>query len=243
MFDKMKERIFLVFTISLVASYFACTGYYLYFNTDISSFLTIEDIVMIFAKWIWLTSIFSVFLIYLAYKGIKKMGDIGEGDGWWDQTIGRSIFKRRVIVVLPLVLAVLVYLFFSNVARDVLSALFGVGFIVIILISFVLTVVGIFKQKKNLEKIQLKDWVLIGLAVIIFIYVVPAVGGMVAAANLPKENITIEFADKKIINTRDSINLVYIGKTHDNIFIFNSKTKKSTVYQLGEILSIETGNK
>lgn len=239
----MKEKILLVFTISLIASYFACSGYFLYYNIDISSYLTIEDLVMIFAKWIWLTSIFSIFLIYLAYTGIKRMGDIGEGDGWWDQTIGRSIYKRRVFVVLPLILAVVVYLFFSSVARDVFSALFGLGFIVIILISLVLTIVGIFKQTKNLEKIQFKDWVLVGLAVMIFIYVIPAVGGMVAAANLPKENITIEFGDKKNINTRDSVDLVYIGKTHENIFIFNSKTKRSTVYHLSVILSIETSKK
>ena len=80
------------------------------------------------------------------------MGDIGEGDGWWDQTIGGSVFKRRVIVVLPLVLAVVVYLFISKIARDVRSALFGVSFIVFILICHVFAVVGIFMQTKNWEK-------------------------------------------------------------------------------------------
>lgn len=87
MIARLKENAFLCFTLSLLASYFGCIGYYSYFRIDITSFLSIEDLTMIFAKWIWLTVFFVVTVIYIVYSFFKRME---YERSWWDQTIGNS---------------------------------------------------------------------------------------------------------------------------------------------------------
>jgi len=236
MINRIKENALLCFTLSLVVSYFACIGYYSFFKIDIASFLSIEDLTMIFAKYIW----FSVALVLITVFGLYNLfSQIGTKHNWWDKTIGTTIIKRRALVVIPLVISVIVSAFIFKMVSYILSVIMGLGFGVIIVVVLITVVISSFKDKKQLSEITFKDWFKLFAATYFFILVIPLLCGSIAASGLSADKLKVAFDDGHYINTADSANLIYIGKTTDYFFINNKKNKATTAYRMDKVKSFE----
>jgi hypothetical protein len=236
MIERLKENAFLCFTLSLVASYFASFGYYSFFQIDITSFLLIEDLTMIFAKWIWL----SGFLVFMTIGTLQYFFQNMENENsWWDKTIGRSLIKRRALIVLPLVLVIIVSAFVYKIVSDTLAAITGIGIVILIIVVLLAAIYSSFKDKKELAEIAFKDWFYLISAIYLFIFIIPFFGGAISANNLNANKVYVKFDEDHFLNTADSLTLNYIGKTSDYFFINNSKTKATTAYSMDKVESFE----
>ncbi|MEJ8818770.1 hypothetical protein [Lacibacter sp. H407] len=236
--NQIKENVFSIFTFSLVASYFACQGYYLSFNLDISSFLSVEDLIMIFAKWIWLSGVVSIILVLFVRRVLNKIDEFTFSNSWLNKTIGNTIYKRTIFILIPLLIVVAILLCRYETFRDIFIALFGLGFFIFFLVVIVFAIISIFREKTDVKTLGLNDWASIIAFVYFFVIIIPLSGGIYAASHTPNEDVVLK-ADNQIINTKDSAHVIYIGKTHDYIFIHNKKLKKTKAYNLSSITFLE----
>src|ERR1035437_652869 len=236
MIKTLKENVFLLFTLSLIATYFGCVAYYSVFNIDVTSFISIEDITLIFAHKIWLILFSVIILSYLIYDSFKnKTNEVS----YWDKTIKKSNIKRRVFVIIPL----LIVLVFSIIKFKIVEIIFGIILfsiiIIIILISVLYILYDSFKNKTNINEIKRKDIFKLIAIIYIYILIIPSWVGWAIADNLKPDKVIVIFEDDKILNIEDSTNLFYIGKTSNYFFINNSVTKTTTAYNMEKVKSIE----
>ena len=234
--SNIKEYFFLGFTLSLVASYFACFGYYKFFGLDITSYLSIEDLTMIFAKWIWLSGLFVLIITHSIYAYFKK---IENSNGWWDRTIGRTLLKRRAIPIFLAVIGIIALAILSKPIRDVLVAIFGFGYFLFFIVAFASILISSLIGIKSLNKISFKEVVNLILVTSFFVFIVPVVSGAIAAGKLSHDKISVVFDDNTTIATSETTEIVFIGKTTNYFFLQNTKTKATLAYRLDKVKSIE----
>lgn len=231
----IKENVLVYFSISIVVSYFACYGYYLNFNIDISTFLSIEDLTIIYAKWIWL-SIISTFIcfsfMYLLFKSI------GNKDTWWDKTIGKTMYKRRILYVIPmLVIIVFLAIKYKEVSK-VLSYIAGLSVVLVLLFGGLTMLYSSLTSKKDFTNSSVGDWLNLTVAAYMFVFFLPIFGGIIAAQNNKADSVQVIFEDGKILNSKDSTNYLYIGKTTNYFFISDTLTDKTTAFSMDKVKSI-----
>lgn len=238
MLEKLKNIIIVAFTLSLVASYFMISGYYSSFNVDITSFLKIEDLILIYSQWVWLILLIFGFILYPMYSLFIK--DINE-DGWWDQTFityKKINYKRRAAIILPSVILIILSSFWYQIIWDTLT----IGTAVLFLISIIASAIYIFYSKsykaKDLKDISPKDWAGLLIFSLFLIWVLPFIGSIIIAKKLPQENIVVVL-ENDTINTQKSQNLKYIGKTSDYFFVNDTLTKATTAYRMDKVKSFE----
>lgn len=236
MLQNIQANAFLGFTFSLVASYFGCLGYYSFFRIDITSFLSIEDLTMIYAKWIWLSAFIAAAAIFMLYFFIKNME---KEESWWDKTIGKTSLKRRALVVLPIILAVIVLALIYKKVADVLAKAMGAGFVLVIVVILISLFYSKSKKKSKLSDIAFNDWFIFLGGSYFIIFIIPFLGGAIAAKSVSPDKIFVKFDDDKILNSADSINLIYIGKTTNYFFINNTSTNSTTAYRMDKVKSLE----
>ena len=238
MFLKTKETLFALFSLSLVVSYIACCGYYFYFHLDISSFLTAEDLIFIITRWIWISILFLLVVAGL----IKKIGDrldsFSKAENWWNKPINRYGFKKGIYILLLLLILFIVCLVYFKTFRNFTLTAFGIFGVIVLLLAALFAAIETFTEKKS-EHLNLNDWALICSIAFIFVYGVPFVTGMAAAENLPLSQIKITFEDGVVINTRDSADLKYIGKTHNYIFLYKPSNKQCSSYRIEKVRVME----
>ena len=155
LFKKLTDYIIPAFTASLVISYFGCYGYYAHFNIDITAYIGIDDLTIIFAKYVWLGIICLVMICYLPYVYFNKPAK----RTWWDKTVGGTMVKRRALLIFP-ILAGLIIL--AIIYREVLSAVavaYFIGIILLFLTAAILTIYAAFNEKEKLTEVPARDWI------------------------------------------------------------------------------------
>ncbi len=222
MLKQIQENFFLLFSLSLIASYFGCSGYYSFFNIDITSFLSIEDLSLVFAKWIWISIFILSAIIYSLIALFTQ----------------RFTMSRGIIIIFLIILGSII-LYLSKDISGVLSQIFILGFILILLIGFIGLAFNLVKDKSDISNLGFKDWFTILAATIMFTYIVPFFFGKIMAANQKLDNIRVVFDNNSKLNTADSTNLIYVGKTRDYFFINNSRTHKTSVFRMDKVQVFE----
>lgn len=235
--DQIKENALACFSISIVISYFSCYGYYLNFNLDISTFLSIEDLTVIYSKWIWL-SVFSTFLcfsfLYLLFKNV----DIGSKETYWDETIGKTKYKKRIYYLVPtLILIILLAVLFKEV-RQVLSQVAGLSVALFFLCALIIMTYSSLTSIKNFSNSSIGDLLNLIIALYMFIFFLPMIVGLIIADNTKHDKIQVVFDDGKILNSKDSTNCIYVGKTTNYFFICDTAKEISTAYSMGKVKSM-----
>jgi hypothetical protein len=235
MIDKIRENALVCFTLTVVASYFASVGYFQFFHIDITTFISIEDLTLIFVKWVWFTCFFVFMIISTIYSFFKRPEN---ENSWWSKRLGRTMFKRRAIIVVPIITLVVLSYIYKSIA-DFLSGIFGLGIGLFILVGMILFLLSIFDKKSKISELGLKDWANLLAGTFTFLIAIPLFSGMAAAVNLSKENIKVKFENESMLQTSDSLNIVYIGKTTNYFFIYNKKTKSTTAFNMDLVKSFE----
>ncbi len=232
--NQLKEISISAFTLSLIVAYFACLGYSTAFHFDMTTFLSVEDLIMIFSKWIWL----SVFSLIIAINTIYTVFNrSGNPESWWSKRIGRTMLKRRAIIIIPILIAIIICVFIYDPLRDILVATLGIGFFIFLLVISILFVISILEDKKEISEIKGENWIAIVYVITLFI-IISIFSGGVFAGKLTPDNIKVEF-DDCVINTSDSSDLIYIGKTSNYFFLYNTKTQNSTAFSMDKVKYFE----
>lgn len=236
MLEKIRNNIVLIFTLSLVSSYFASYGHYLYFNIDITTYLTIEDLTLIFAKWIWLSIvvgfIYSIFLYRIFTKTENE-------SSWWSQRIGKSYFKRRILVIAPILVLIIILFFRYKTIAEIISIIFLCSIFIFLIAAIYLGIATSLKDKKTFKDIKLTEGFLAVAGANFILIILPMSLGIFLAKNSIQEYVKIKFDDSTILQTKDSLNLRYIGKTSNYLFINNRISNQTTSYRIDKIKSIE----
>lgn len=244
MTNKIKEILLFSFTISLVAAYFMCFGYYANYNIDISAFLSLEDLTMIYTKWIWIVfflALLTVSFINGFYHSYIK--NLGEKNTWWDKPIGKTIIKRRALIMTPISILFVIIFFgapyffkeYENVVNSFYTAIMLLGMGSLFFMVTALTL----RKKNDVRKLKLREIVFITMSTIFLIVFIPMILGSAYSKLSEKDNIVITFEDNKIINTKENGNLVFIGKTSKYVFIQNSKINSISIYNIDKIKILE----
>jgi hypothetical protein len=239
MFSKTKETLFALFSFSLLEGYVASFGYFNFFHLDISSFLTTEDLIFIFARWIWLTSFISLLGIYFVNNAFNSLSKPANSNRWRNRTFSKYKIKNGIFIYLPSIFLFLFIMIYYRPFRDGFFAVVGFCMILVFIIGLLLSSVEKLKQVGDPMKLTIKDWVLICGTASIFIYLVPFVGGTMAAQSSGRSDIRIVFDDSTVLNTKDSTDLLYIGKTHNYLFLFKPSTQKSSAYRIEKVKYLE----
>jgi len=207
----------------------------MYFHIDITSFLSIEDLTIIFTRWIWTLTLIIIILIYLIYSILEK---VGSNNSYWDKTIGKTMFKRRTLFVLPIIILVILSAFIYKEVATYIVLTTSFGAVILLLVSLVFLVFSSFKDKKELTELEYKDWINLIVAAYIFIVFIPFVSGAIVANKMTNSNIQVKFENGTSLNTTDSINQVFIGKTTKYFFTYDTLRKTTTAYNMEKVSSL-----
>jgi hypothetical protein len=231
LFKKLTEYIVPTFTASLVIAYAACLGYYDYFGVDITSYIGISDLTLIFAKYVWLGIACVAIFCYPVYKYSTRPAK----RTWWDKTIGDTLVKRRAFLVFPLLL---LFIIIMIVYHTVLTAV-AVGILVTaIVLSFVfvlLMLIELLREKKEISEIHYREWLMLAAVLAFFIFAVPFTIGRVIASDNGHGRVLVktEALEQPLVSNDSTA--VYIGKTADYFFFYNRKTKEATAYRMEKV--------
>lgn len=235
--DKLKENIFFGFTCSIVASYFVSFGYYSYFRFDITSYLTFEDLTMIFSKWIWLPT----FIVTIALLAIFLYFEKNNEHSWWDKTILKTKYKRRLLLLIPLLISFVIVLMRYQYVREIMKVVGGISVLLIVILATFSILYSTLNNKKKLSEIPTKGWLNLFFLIYVFIFCIPYTLGALTASKITQDYIIVHFNEKnEVLSTYESkSDLVYIGKTSSYFFIFNTKSKTTTSYNMDLVKSFE----
>lgn len=238
MLEKIKNIVLITFTLSLVASYFAIFGYYSFFNIDIVSFLKIEDLILIYARWVWIILLVFGLILYPMHSLFSK--EVNE-NGWWDQklfTIKGINYKRRAAILFPAAILIIVLCFIYKGLFDMLAIGTGIIFAGVILVSVVYMFYSSIAIAKGLNEIKIRDWAGMISITLFFIWILPLTSSVVIASKAQYDNVIVVL-ENDTINTKITSDLKYIGKTSDYFFINDNLTKTTTAFRMDKVKSFK----
>lgn len=231
--ENIKKYIPLIVTLTLIASYFSCIGYYAYYGINISTYLSLEDLTLIYLKWIWLSVLYVILVFITLYEFTRFFNP---GKSWFDKKIGNTRLKRWIIVIIPVLIALsyLLYIFNEYLTLAIEIVFYGIG----ILLMFLL-VIGIIIKIKNDKNNTLKDWFNIVFGTFFISCAFPFFTGLIFARYYTPENeLTINFNDLTSLKINNNDHQL-IGRTSSFIFIKNVKGNTITTYRVDNINNIE----
>jgi hypothetical protein len=95
------------------------------------------------------------------------------------------------------------------------------------------------KKKEDGSSLRLDGLIGIITAIGLSTYALPTIAGFLLAKSSTPEKISVTLDSNEIIDTIDSSNLIYIGKTKEYFFISNPKTKATKAYRMDKVRSFE----
>ena len=120
--------------------------------------------------------------------------------------------------------------------QDILVTAFGIGLsLIVIPIAILAFVLSNIMKKKQVKDISIIHWVSVLTSSYILIFLAPLLIGSIAATKMTPDNVKVQFENDSILNTADSSNIVYIGKTTDYFFLYDKNTMHTTAYSLSLI--------
>ena len=207
------------FPMLLGMSYFYSLGYFAYFGIDISSYITFEDLIFIYAKIIYFVVGFLIVLVGIL---IHKWNSTQESH--LDRTIGKSNFKIRAVVILIFAIVIVIVGYLSPKAYEFLANTFGI--VCAILLAFFLFYIFFLPVHDNRE---ISTWSILDYSglfwgILFFFIFLPFLFGSGIASNSEKKStLKIVFNDSTVIDINESNANSIIGRTHDYIFILDRK--------------------
>jgi hypothetical protein len=235
MLNKFKELIVVTFFLSLVASYSGCLGYYSVFHLDITSYISVEDLILIYAKWIWLTGFFLFALITPVYSFFISNKS---KENWWDKTIGKTKIKKRIYYLAPVIVTVIVLSIIYGIIANIVSIITMIGLAFIVIGALISLVYSYFQKAKELSQITLSEWNRIIAIATLFVYIIPLFAA-IPISRMKPDNLIVKLDENLTINTVNNVTLKYIGKTSKFFFIYNTATKTTTAYSMERAKSFE----
>jgi len=243
---KSKGIIFLFFTLTLIASYFGFAGYYMVYGIDIASYLSIQDITLIFARWTWLV----IFYIALFFYSVCYITDwLKDETTWINRTIGQIKWlsppevRYKDLLYLMLIIVFFVFLFIMYMNKDVMDITFNImkySSLLIIIWAFVIVTLTHFNRQKTRKREILKSWFYFTISVVFFIAFIPfIIGGTIASERINQTEMKIKLEDKTLLSISPDSKLNYVGRTADYFFIYNNEKGYSIVYRNDKIQSIQ----
>ncbi|CAD0221312.1 hypothetical protein [Chryseobacterium sp. JV274] len=238
-FDKLRENLIFIFSLSLISSYCASLGYYSVYNIDITSFLNISDITMIFAKWTW----FTIFLIMMTFLILFDFFDEESDHKWLSKTIGKTNLKWRGLIIFIFIIIVLLSTFFiDHTMKKEIKLILFYGLIIFLIFIFIYIPSHSIKNR-TISQLRFKDYAGAGFVFAFFVYALPLMIGYHMANyrknTKEKNNIKITFENKAILDTTKDTNKYFIGKTSDYIFFYDINKQASIIYKTDKIEIIE----
>ena len=156
---------------------------------------------------------------------------------FWDKTIGRSIYKRRIVLFL-VIFIICVVMYFINNTVSLLLKLVMVSIAIILFFNLIIYLIYYGFSGINKSDYSMKDLASSIIAIFILVFATPFIIGFNLGISLKPDQINIQYDDDFFSNTA-SPNLMYIGKTSKYFFIYDSITKTTTSYSLESVKSIE----
>lgn len=233
--EKIKEYLPLGITCSLIISYFSVFGYYNSYGIDITSFISIEDLLTIYLKTILLTFAYAAFMLLVLYSFYKKIvvwfrTSLNKLD-WLDKTIGKSIFLKRSVPI-AIILATIISLIFYFNLKSILGLVFTYAMVLGLIVA------GLFFLYDKLVNSDKIHEIAISVSFLaLFSCAIPfGIGHWLTRFSL-QPNIELTLDNEKTLTSNED--LIYIGKTHDYYF-FQELTpdKKSIIIPASEVKQI-----
>lgn len=192
---------------------------------------------LIFAKWIWLS---IPIIVILSYTIFHRADSLQLNKGYWNQHIGGTLVKKRIYIIIPFfIISVLIVIRIPSIVDVLLvivSCIWGV-LIFLILISYIYSNV---LSKNTLSEINWGGWISLISFIYLFIIMIPFTTGLLFANKTSNEKqVFVKFNQYEYLNSKDSIDLFYIGKTKDYFFINNKRTNTTRAYKIDNIEYIE----
>ncbi len=235
LFKKVKDLLAPAFSLLLAVAYSGCWGYYAYFHVDISSYLSVGDLTLIFSKYCLLVMVILSFIVYLPYAFFTKEG----GKSWWDYTIGKSRWKRRSLVIIPALTILMVLAVLYVPVRNVIGIIVLLSVGIFFLVTMLLAVYAAFEGKTHWTEVSFRDWIMLAGIALLLGFFLPFMAGAAAAPYMKGQRVCITFDDQHLPLKSDFSSEEYIGQTATDVFIYHPQTKTTTVYPMDKIRSIE----
>lgn len=231
MINTIKENAFLCFTLSLIASYFGVCGYYLQFNFDITSFLSIEDLILIFARHVWLICT-AIFVLWSIWARINEQIKNRERPF--------TIKQKRLILGIVIIFMIAVNYLLSKSLNFESFLLVSIGGALFILTLYgIITFAILFLEgASSISQISMRGWFYIVATLYFFIILIPIGCGMAMAKYTNYDEIVMEFDDNSTVNTSNTKELKYIGKVSSYIFVYKEKENRVTAYPMEKVKKI-----
>lgn len=228
---KLIEYLFLLFTISTAAGYFASSAYYTQYNFSITPFLSIEDLAIIFTRWIWI-GCGAGFTIYIMACDVDL-----DRESWWTKAYTKYHIMHRTFILVPIIILLIIFAFFYKNVMEILILIVVSS----LLLLFAYKSVQYLKSINNFDgtNYSQEQWTKLFLSIILFIVMIPYSLGLFNAKFVLKENIDFVLDNQNHISTTTSKNLEYLGQTSKYLFIYDSKTESTTIYNLEKIQTIK----
>lgn len=190
------EYIFICFTISIVAGYFASVGYYSQYNFSITSFLSIEDLTIVFARWIWIGFLFA-FMIYMIIEDI----DLNK-KSWWTKSYKKFGLTNFGIIIIISIIFLITFSFLYKKIREFSFLLFLSSILFFVAFGMLQSMKEIIISNKEIANYSFNDWIKIVFFTFLFIIIFPFGVGIFNATFILKENIEFIIDDNKKISTK-----------------------------------------
>ncbi len=233
-FPKIVSNIPIIITATLATAYFGVYGYYKKYGIDIASYLTVEDLITIYVKNIWLIVLYGIAMIlmlYILFIRFKKATENYFRNNVLNKTIGNTNIKWRIVPFILISTLIIVGLFLLNSLESIdkwMSVIVWVLFCVVLIGGFILLTAESKSTSENIAGVVfLLMFTICGLPYLI---------GYNLNDYLSKENIELVLEEKETIKSSDD--LLFVGKTHDFVFFHDLKLKQNRIIPVSEVKEI-----
>lgn len=233
-FPKILSNIPIIITATLATAYFGVYGYYKKYGIDIASYLTVEDLITIYVKNIWLIVLYGVVMILMLYIMLLRFKKATENyfrNNVLNKTIGNTNIKWRIVPFFLISISIIVGLFLFSRLETLdkwMTVIVWVLFSAILIGGFILLTAESKSTSENIAGVVfLLMFTICGLPYLI---------GYNLSDYLSKENIELVLDEKEIIKSTED--LIFIGKTHDYFFFHCLENKENRIIPMSEVKEI-----
>ncbi len=236
--ESFKKVLALSYPIALAASLVFATGYYWHFEIDITSYLGIDDLTLVFLNKVLLIFYFLIvgctWILHLTTKNTSPSPIM------LIKTKVKLTIGEIIAILIPVAL-ILIYLYLPMLFK-VFATLFG--FFALLIVFLAIIALGIYPFfEKKLKDVTTGELLGSLISAFCILFVFPFALGLLFATNEKGTRVKINFKDNSTISSKDSSQIVMIGKTKDYLFLLSKKDSICKAVKMDEVTSIEYLNK
>ncbi len=239
---KKESEKFLSLFVSIIAPFLVISGflkqyiYFIFFNVNISDFLTLNEILTSFLDDIVIFIFIPIILLPLIFESSSFDSEIIK-----NQNCNKKLNKYFPVnqyrsIHYPFYLGIIIYFIIKIVSQPFPVPLFNILSFMIPILAFMalsIYVIRILVTREYFKKNHLKGLLTYFLSVYLLIIVLSVSYEILTRKYYGGTyNVTVSLKEKGIITTP---NYFYIGKTNNFIFIYNKPNNATDVYPTSEI--------